>query len=116
MRKFFTPVTLAVLLLAGASPAMADAQSHICINTRDITSSKPDKDGSSILFKMRDGTQWRNTLQGRCPDLAYEGFAWSVRNPDNSVCENEESLKVLQSAEVCQLGKFEKVTPMPKAG
>jgi hypothetical protein len=114
MRKFFTPVTLAVLLLAGASPAMADAR--ICINTRDITSSKPDKDGSSILFKMRDGTQWRNTLQGRCPDLAYEGFAWSVRNPDNSVCENEESLKVLQSAEVCQLGKFEKVTPMPKAG
>ena len=68
-----------------------------------------------MAFKMRDGTQWRNKLQGRCPDLAYEGFAWYIRNPDNSVCENEESLKVLQSPEVCQLGKFEKVTPMPKS-
>jgi hypothetical protein len=114
MRTVFTPVTLAAILYLGAAPAMA--AEHICINTRDIASSKPDKSGSSILFKMRDGTQWRNTLQGRCPDLAYEGFAWTVRNPDNSVCENEESLKVLQSPEICQLGKFEKVTPVPKAG
>jgi hypothetical protein len=114
MRTDFTSATLAAVLYLGTAPAVADE--HICINTRDIASSKPDKSGGSILFKMRDGTQWRNTLRGRCPDLVFEGYSWTVRNADNSVCENEESLKVLQSPEVCQLGKFEKVTAASKGG
>jgi hypothetical protein len=114
MRTVLQPALLAAVLFAGVAPAMADAP--ICINTRDITSSTPDKTGSSILFKMRDGTQWRNTLQGRCPDLEFEGYAWTVRNPDNSVCEKQQSLQVLHSGEICTLGKFEKVMPQPKAG
>jgi len=58
---------------------------------------------------MRDGTQWRNTLQGACPDLIFNGFVWTLRNPGEQVCEREQSLRVLQSGQVCMLGKFEKL-------
>jgi hypothetical protein len=55
-------------------------------------------------------------LQGGCPDLDFNGFQWTVRNPDNTVCDGEQSLQVLQSGQICQLGKFEKVTPGGKPG
>jgi hypothetical protein len=109
VKTVFTPALLAATLLLGVVPAMADPP--ICIDTRDITSEKVEGHGVSILYKMRDGTQWRNTLKGPCPDLDFYGYVWTVRNPDNSVCENENSMRVLQSGEICILGKFTKVTP-----
>jgi hypothetical protein len=112
MRTVFTPALLAAMFLAVA-PAMAAPA--ICINTRDISNSEEQNNGKAILFKMRDGTQWRNTLQTPCPDLKFNGYSWVVRNPDESVCENVQSLRVLQSGEVCVLGKFEKVDKLAPA-
>ena len=89
------------------------ADQHICISTRDIVSSHEEGNGAALLFKMRDGTQYRNKLQGKCPDLVFNGYEWNIRNPDYSVCENEQSLRVLQSGQVCMLGKFEKLSPTP---
>jgi hypothetical protein len=109
MRTVFTSALLAASLLFGVTPALADPS--VCINTRDIMSQKVENRGASILFKMRDGTQWRNTLKGACPDLVFEGYVWVVRNPDSSVCENEQSMRLLKSGEICMLGKFTKMTP-----
>ena len=106
MRTIFAPALFAASLLAVA-PAMASPD--ICISTRDIKNSVEQNDGKALLFTMRDGTQWRNTLQGSCPDLKYNGYAWVVHN--ESVCENMQTLRVLQSGEFCSLGKFEKVAP-----
>ena len=115
MRTVLKPALLAASLFLSVAPGIAPAlaDDKICINTRDITSQKVEGRGVSILFKMRDGTQWRNTLQGACPDLVFNGYVWTVRDADYTVCENEESMRVLQSGEVCQLGKFTKVTPTP---
>jgi hypothetical protein len=112
MKAIFGCGLMSLCLLQIAPSAMAAAPT--CINTRDIVSSQTEGRGAAILFKMRDGAQWRNTLKGKCPDLQFEGYTWAVRNPDFTVCENVQSLKVLQSGEVCVLGKFEKVTSVPK--
>jgi hypothetical protein len=112
MRWIYLPALLAVCLVS-AGPLKA---ATVCINTQDISSSTPENHGASILFKMRDGSRWRNTLQGRCPDLDFNGFAWTVRNADQTVCENEQSLRVLRSGQVCLLGKFEKLPPASKPG
>jgi hypothetical protein len=111
MRTVFMPALLAASLFLSVAPAMADQ--HICISTRDIVSSQEEHDGAALLFKMRDGTQYRNTLQSRCPDLVWNGYVWNLRNPDYTVCENQQSLRVLQSGQVCMLGKFEKIAPTP---
>lgn len=105
MRKF---LYAAVLLAAGAAPAYA---ANICISTRDIVSSQPQNDGKAILFKMRNGAEWRNDLKGACPDLIFDGFVWTLRDGDETVCENMQSLRVLRSGQICVLGKFTQVTP-----
>jgi hypothetical protein len=104
-RNWMAALAGAGLLLA-AAPAMA---ATVCIDTRQIDSQKVEGHGSSILFKMKDGGSWRNTLQAPCPDLDFEGFSWVVRNPDNTVCENMQSMRVLRSGQICMLGKFTRV-------
>jgi hypothetical protein len=108
--KMFLSVA-AVLATTAALSAPAQAAGHICLFTRNIESSSPRDDGAAINFKMRDGSVWRNDLQGRCPDLKFNGFVWTVRNPGGTVCENEETIRVLRSGEVCALGKFTQTAP-----
>ena len=91
-------------LVSAAAPALA--QSHVCIDSRNIVSSKS-TDGKTMVFKMKDGTTYVNHLQGSCPDLKFEGFAWTLRSGDTLVCENAQTLRVLRSMEICTLGKFD---------
>ncbi len=99
---------VAVLALAGmafATPVLAKT----CLESRDITSSNS-KDGKLMVFKMRGGQTYVNHLQGSCPDLKFGGFAWVLRSGDTKICENEQSLRTLQSGQVCVLGKFDPPT------
>ena len=104
-------MSVAALATMAALSAPAQAAGHICIPTRNIESSTPQEDGAAILFKMRDGSVWRNDLNGRCPDLKFNGFVWAVRNPGETVCEHEQTLRVLRSGEICSLGKFTQIAP-----
>ena len=107
MMKTLCLATVGLVMLAGAAQA-----APVCLRTQDMVSTAPQKGGASILFTMRDGSVWRNDLHGSCPDLWFNtGFVWSVKNGDGTVCENENTLRVLKSAEVCALGKFTQVTP-----
>ena len=107
MIKSFCMAALAVTLFAGVAEA-----APICLRTQDMMQTDPQKGGASIIFKMRDGSVWRNDLHGSCPDLWFNtGFVWSVKNGDGTVCENEETLHVLRSAEICTLGKFTELAP-----
>ena len=101
----------AVAISSRRRGAGAFAAGNMCTSTRDIVSSTPNDDGSAISFNMRDGSVWRNDLQGRCPDLKFDGYAWTIRNPGDRVCEHEQSLRVLRSGQVWPLGKFTQVKP-----
>ena len=103
MKRFVTGLILAGV--AAASPALAG----VCIESRDIVSSKS-TDGKTMVFKMRDGRTFVNHLQGVCPDLKFNGFSWVLRGGDTKVCEREQTLRVIQSGEVCVLGKFDPPT------
>lgn len=114
MRTLFSAclrtAALGLTLTAVAMPALA---APICISTRDITGQTIEGKGKAIVFHMRNGTYMRNTLKGVCPDLVFDGFVWTVRNPDQTVCENMQTLRVLNSGEICTLGKFDQV-PQPQ--
>jgi len=101
MRK--TLLLAALSGLALAAPAQA---ANTCIDTRKIDSSKS-TDGKTMMFKMKDGTTLVNHLRGICPDLKFNGFAWQTHSGDSRVCENEDTFQVLQSMQVCTLGKFD---------
>ena len=97
---------VAILALTGmtfAAPALA---ATTCIQTRDIVSSNSD-DGKLLVFKLKNGQTMVNHLRGSCPDLRFNGYVWVLRSGDTKVCENQQSLRVLQSGQVCVLGKFD---------
>jgi hypothetical protein len=104
MKNILTTLMLAGLVLA--APAYG---ANMCIDSRDIVSSKS-PDGHVLILKMKDGRTLVNHLHGACPDLRFEGFSWRLRSGDNQVCENEQSLSVLQSGQICVLGKFDAPT------
>jgi len=101
--KYLVPALGLAALMLAAGPASA---ANRCLDIRDIKSSES-KDGRTMKFVMKDGTVLVNHLQGYCPDLKFNGFAWQTHSGDNKVCENENSFNVLQSMQVCVLGKFD---------
>lgn len=110
MKKVISGVAvLAAMMVMAVAPAMAEGS--ICLSTRNIRDTDAQKDGTAILFKMKDGSVWRNDLRGRCPDLKYNGFAWTTANPMEQVCENDQTIRVFRSGEICGLGKFTQVAP-----
>jgi ABC-type transport system substrate-binding protein len=113
MKRFLSQFMLAGFALTALSgPVLAQETGKVCLSLRDISSTDPSKDGTSITFKMRNGVSWRNDLQGRCPDLWFNGFKWVIQSPEQ-VCENQETFRVLDSGQVCTLGKFTQMTPAP---
>jgi len=103
---------LAVLALAGVTASVPAYADKICLDTRKMVSSES-KDGRTMLFKMRDGSTYVNHLRGYCPDLKFNGFVWTLQSGDTNVCENENSFRVLESGQICSLGKFESATAKP---
>lgn len=100
---------LAAMILTAAAPAMAEGA--ICLSTRDIRDTDAQKDGTAILYTMRDGSVWRNDLRGRCPTIRWNGFGYSTANPLETICENEQTLVDFRTHETCGLGKFTQVSP-----
>lgn len=103
---------MAALTLAAALPAAAQPSStspapsqRICLNNQDVVSAVSN-DGKTMIFKMRNGTTYINHLRGSCPGLRFNGFIWELRGI-NDICENQQSLRVIKSGEVCMLGKFD---------
>ena len=104
-------VIIATLALTVA--ALSPAAANMCVQSRDIVSANS-KDGKLMTFRMRDGRILVNHLQGVCSDLKYEGFSWIIHGTDE-VCENQQTLRVLRSGQICVLGKFDVVKDKPAA-
>jgi hypothetical protein len=103
-------IAISALIVASVSPAAAV---NMCVQSRDILSANS-KDGKLMTFRMRDGRVLVNHLQGTCSDLRFEGFSWVLHGTDE-VCENQQSLRVLRSGQICVLGKFDVVKDKPAA-
>ena len=96
----FSRTLAAICLLASTAGAQAAA---ICLATADIENSDS-PDGKVLILKMKNGKVWHTALQPACPGIRFSGFSWNIQG--GQVCENSQVLRVLQSGEVCAIGKF----------
>ena len=72
-----TLAKLAVVLGLGVALIAPASAADICLQTFNIRSTKV-LDAKNILFTMRDGTVYRNTLRTPCIGLLFHGFAYKV--------------------------------------
>ena len=104
----------AALLAAGAACAQPTAPNSgpVCLWTTQIDHTKT-VDPSTLIFHMKNGDDWKNTLASPCRGLMLHGFAYVTR--DGSICDNMQSIMVLETHEVCLLGAFTRMPPKPAA-
>ena len=92
------------------SEAAAVSESPICLSAHLIDHTQA-VDDNTLLFTMRDGKVWKNTLIGRCVGLSFnQGFAYETATDD--ICSNRQPIRLLHSGAICELGAF---TPVPPA-
>jgi len=97
-RTAIASLVMAFTLAMSATAAPVCLQSYLIHNT-SITNSH------TILFHMKDGTVWRNTLRNSCPDLKWYGFEYDVHGPEE-ICDNLQSIRIIHTGETCLLGAF----------
>ncbi|HUO91389.1 MAG TPA: hypothetical protein VMU22_00625 [Rhizomicrobium sp.] len=114
-------IPTAVALLAAVASLSALAQNspeqtkpqQICIRPFDTPTGNIDHtkivDPQTILFYMRDGKIWKNTLRGPCRGLEFHGFSFVTHYDE--LCSNAVAIQVIDTGQVCQLGYFTPYTP-----
>ncbi|HVJ52317.1 MAG TPA: hypothetical protein VM689_07635 [Aliidongia sp.] len=111
-------IAVAALLagLAGCSPPGPDKTADtrpdgypVCLKTYLIDHTEP-AGNTVLLFYMRGGDVWKNTLLQRCIGLNQkEGFAYEASVDE--ICSNEQTIRMLRTGSLCMLGPF---TPISK--
>jgi hypothetical protein len=87
---------------ADASPPVP--KSNVCFDVSDIDRSVILSD-QEIVFYLKGGKAWKNTLQGTCPGLhSQQGFRWRIST--TTVCANQQILYAMHSQKPCFLGNF----------
>lgn len=85
----------------------------VCIRTLDIDHTKA-PDNRTVLFFMKDGKEWSTTLTSYCPELGFNGFVYGPTPPDN-ICGNMQTIRVIKSGAICEMGPLVPVTPRSPA-
>lgn len=106
--KSISRSALAALLLLSVGPAVAQAPapnpSRVCINIREVQRTETPND-RTIIFHMRDGKIWRNTLRQNCPMLRTSPYTQVLHSGD-LVCANQQFIHIAQTGDTCSLGDF----------
>jgi hypothetical protein len=108
----FGPAILAAstLVLSAAVPVQAQnaPSDNVCFSVTQIEHTQA-IDRRTILFRMKDGSVWRNTLISDCPDLvAFSAGGFTSVVHAEFICSNRHRI-VTQSGNVCRLGAFTRV-------
>jgi len=110
--KFLSLMALVVPMTAPA-PAAMPAAGPICINGADIESTSV-PDDNTIVYHLRNGQVWKNTLKATCPHLKFEhAFTEVIRA--SQICANAQMIRVHETGSICALGDFTLVSAAPKA-
>jgi len=116
MKAIFTAAAIAVLGIGSAHAQGAYVTGspghNVCLTSWRIDHTTTVDKGKAIVFHMKDGTAWRNTLVVPCPGLNFHGFVYVTHGDD--ICSNMQSISVIETNEVCMLGAFTPEAPPPK--
>jgi hypothetical protein len=99
----FTHALLLAVPVSVAVPTAAPRSANVCLYVRDIQRTET-PDDRTILFHMRDGKVWRNTLRTVCPMLKFSSFTEVLNN--EQVCANQQFIRVTLTGDQCVLGDF----------
>ena len=94
---------------ASAQPASVSSSGNVCLKTYQIERTTT-PNSHTIIFYMKDGKAWQNTLRSDCVGLTFNGFIYEPTPPDQ-ICGNLQTIRSIQTKSVCQLGPF---TPYDK--
>ncbi len=96
------------VMLSAAAPVQAQSDApgnSVCLPVTQILSTQA-IDRHTILYRMRDGTVWRNTLVTDCPSLvAFSAGGFSQVSHNDYICANSQQIRT-QTGNVCRLGPF----------
>jgi len=102
MKHFTTVLAAAAIAVCAALPAKA---ASVCLQTFQIDHTSV-LDTKTIIFHMKGGKAWKNTLLNPCAGLNFHGFIMNVHGGTDEVCSNQQSIKVLESGNICMMGEF----------
>ncbi|HEX3486953.1 MAG TPA: hypothetical protein VHT51_18005 [Micropepsaceae bacterium] len=100
-------VAASTLALSAAMPVQAQNTpgGNVCLNVTEIYNTQA-IDKRTILYRMRDGKIWRNTLTADCPTLVgFDAGGFTQVAHTDFICANTQLIKT-QSGNVCRLGAF----------
>lgn len=111
MKTLLSALTAAAIAAGAVTPAMAG---QTCLQSILIDHTSV-KDSKTILFYMKDGKIYSNTLRNSCPGLNFHGFVMDIQGGNNTICDNQQSIHVLETHDACMLGAFTPYTAPAKA-
>jgi len=96
------PALACLIALMGTAEAQTAAPD--CLRS-DMIDHTTVPDNRTILFHMRGGAVWKNTLPAPCVGLDFPGgFEYATFHDE--VCANVEVIRVLKEGTRCKLGAF----------
>ena len=107
-----TILRLAVTLALTAASIVPAVAAPVCLTTYLIDQTKV-INSRTLDFRMKNGTVYRNNLRTQCIGLRFHGFVYVTHF--DTICDNVQSIRVLESGDVCMLGAFTKLPPSAAA-
>jgi hypothetical protein len=108
--KTLIPIIACAAILSGTaiggtgSNWVVQQGSQLCLRG-DHVARRTVVDNRTILFRMDDGTYWKNTLQHDCTGLKLaDGIKIVAR--DNYFCANQQPFIIIGTGVTCYLGDF----------
>lgn len=90
--------------LADESGTAPKPSNGVCLQASQIDHTDILSD-SAIVFYMKTGKPYLNTLTFPCPSLKIEG-AFAFEADFSEICSNSQTIRVLRSGNFCELGQF----------
>jgi len=117
-KSSLSAILLAAGALAGCNPmapgSIENASARpVCLASYQIYNTTI-PDDSTILFTMRDGSVWKNTLTSPCFGLKLDtrGFTYAPTDPgSDTICSNLVTIHTNTFHSICLLGAFTQVSP-----
>jgi hypothetical protein len=101
------PFAAAALLLGLSVDTQVKAAdpspAKVCLNVQEIQRTET-PDDRTIIFHMRDGKVWRNTLRTACPMLRTSPYTQKLNG--DLVCSNQQFIHLTLTGDDCALGDF----------
>lgn len=102
---------VAMTLATATAPVLAQSPGEpgsVCLEPSKIHFTRV-KDDKTIIFQMRNGDVWENTLVARCPGLKAfnQGFAQMVTT--NRICSFQQRFVSIITGQFCRMGAFTRV-------